>query len=118
LLVFRRSLDPKPFIGDPAYDATQHLLNCIGRLRAEPLSTIQRFAELLGVDSERVRMWAFARLAAEPRDDGTDWKATEMFVNRLNGKHRSSLQKPTVNNRVCVQRRRLPSPLAAVRRPS
>src|SRR6266571_3898029 len=55
-----------------AYDATQHLLNCIGRLRAEPLSTIQRFAELLVVDSKHVRMWTFARLAAEPRDD---WRA-------------------------------------------
>jgi streptomycin 6-kinase len=68
-------IDPKPFIGDPAYDATQHLLNCIDRLRAEPLSTIQRFAELLGVDATRVRMWTFARLAAEPRDD---WRANEL----------------------------------------
>jgi streptomycin 6-kinase len=68
-------IDPKPFIGDRAYDATQHLLNCIGRLRAEPLSTIQRLAELLEVDSRRVRMWTFARLAAEPRDD---WRANEL----------------------------------------
>src|ERR671932_396022 len=29
-------IDPKPFVGDPAYDATQHLFNCEGRLRAEP----------------------------------------------------------------------------------
>ena len=21
-------IDPKPFVGDPAYDATQHLFNC------------------------------------------------------------------------------------------
>jgi streptomycin 6-kinase len=68
-------IDPKPIIGDAAYDATQHLLNCIDRLRAEPLSTIQRFAELLGVDSERVRMWTFVRLAAEPRDD---WRGNEL----------------------------------------
>ena len=68
-------IDPKPFIGDPAYDATQHLLNCIDRLRAEPLSTIQRFAEMLGVDANRVRMWTFARLAAEPRDD---WRVNEL----------------------------------------
>jgi streptomycin 6-kinase len=32
-------IDPKPFIGDPAYDATQHLLNCVERLRADPLGT-------------------------------------------------------------------------------
>jgi streptomycin 6-kinase len=67
-------IDPKPFIGDPAYDATQHLLNC-ARLRAEPLSTIQRFADLLEVDTERVRMWTFARLAAEPRQN---WCANEL----------------------------------------
>lgn len=68
-------IDPKPFIGDRAYDATQHLLNCTGRLRAEPARTIQRFAELLDVDSERVRLWTFARLAAEPRDD---WRTSEL----------------------------------------
>ncbi|HET7696546.1 MAG TPA: aminoglycoside phosphotransferase family protein [Vicinamibacterales bacterium] len=62
-------IDPKPFFGDPAFDATQHLLNCVGRLRADPLGTIQRFAELLGVDPRRVQSWLFARLAAEPRSD-------------------------------------------------
>ena len=29
-------IDPKPFVGDPAYDATQHLLNCAARLRSDP----------------------------------------------------------------------------------
>lgn len=62
-------IDPKPFAGDPAYDATQHLFNCSARMRADPEGTIRRFAELLGVDHERVRLWAFARAAAEPRDD-------------------------------------------------
>jgi streptomycin 6-kinase len=62
-------IDPKPFIGDRAFDSTQHLLNCTGRLRAEPIGTIRRFADLLGVDWERVRLWTFGRLAAEPRDD-------------------------------------------------
>jgi streptomycin 6-kinase len=62
-------IDPKPFYGDPAYDATQHLLNCPERLRANPSGTIRRFAELLGVDPERVRLWTFARLAAEAGDD-------------------------------------------------
>ena len=57
-------IDPKPFVGDPAYDATQHLLNCRERLRRDPLDTIRRFADLLEVDSERVRLWLFARLAA------------------------------------------------------
>jgi streptomycin 6-kinase len=61
-------IDPKPFVGDPAYDATQHLFNCGTRLRADPDGTISRFADLLGVDRERVRLWTFARAAAEPRD--------------------------------------------------
>jgi streptomycin 6-kinase len=61
-------IDPKPFAGDRAYDATQHLLNCTGRLRSDPLGTIRRFSDLLGVDPERVRLWTFARAAADPRD--------------------------------------------------
>jgi streptomycin 6-kinase len=67
-------IDPKPFVGDPAFDATQHVLNSIAGLRADPLGTIQRFADLLEVDFERVRLWTFARLAAEPRDD---WRENE-----------------------------------------
>jgi len=62
-------IDPKPFIGDPAYDATQHLFNCMGRLLANPSDVIRRFAGLLHIDAERIRLWMFARAAAEPRDD-------------------------------------------------
>jgi streptomycin 6-kinase len=58
-------IDPKPFLGDPAYDATQHLLNCTERLAADPVATVRRFAELLELDHERVRLWTFARLAVE-----------------------------------------------------
>lgn len=56
-------IDPKPFVGDPAYDATQHLFNCWERMQADPLGAIERFASLLDLDAERVRMWCFARLA-------------------------------------------------------
>jgi streptomycin 6-kinase len=62
-------IDPKPFLGDPAYDATQHLFNCHARLRADPKRIIERFSDLLGVEHERVRLWTFARAAAEPRGD-------------------------------------------------
>ena len=62
------AIDPKPFIGDRAYDATQHLLNCRHRLIVSTDSTIRRFSDLLEVDVERVRLWTFARVAAEPRD--------------------------------------------------
>jgi len=61
-------IDPKPFVGDPAYDATQHLLNCPLRLGADPLGTIARFAGLLNLEPDRVHRWLFARLAAEPRE--------------------------------------------------
>ena len=70
------AIDPKPFIGDPAYDATQHLLNCRARLRDDPSGTIVRYSDLLDVDAERVRRWTFARLAAEPRDN---WRDVEML---------------------------------------
>ena len=68
-------IDPKPFVGDPAYDATQHLFNCPARLRADLDGTIRPFADLLEVDHERVRLWMFARAAAEPRDDWADGDA-------------------------------------------
>jgi streptomycin 6-kinase len=71
-------IDPKPFVGDPAYDATQHLRNCDRRLRADPDGTIRRFADLLGVDRDRVRLWMFARAAAEPRDDWNDDAVTNL----------------------------------------
>ena len=62
-------IDPKPFLGDPAYDATQHLLNCDSRMTADPLGTVTRYAGLLDVDAERVRRWLFARLAVQARND-------------------------------------------------
>ena len=64
-------IDPKPFIGDPAYEVTQHLLNCPDRMKADPRGAVRQFAQLLGVDAQRARLWTFARLAAEPRDDWT-----------------------------------------------
>lgn len=64
-------IDPKPFLGDPAYDATQHLLNCQTRLSAQPDRTIRHFADLLALDHERVRLWTFARIAVRA---GEDWR--------------------------------------------
>ena len=62
------AIDPKPFVGDRTYDATQHLFNCKSRLAVSADSTIARFAALLEVNADRVRRWTFARAAAEPRD--------------------------------------------------
>src|SRR6202007_2714376 len=62
-------IDPKPFLGDPAFDATQHLFNCSARLQSDPVGLIRSFANLLAVEAERVRLWTFSRLAAEPCED-------------------------------------------------
>ena len=69
-------IDPKPFLGDRAYDATQHLMNCKGRMLIAPTSTIRRFADLLEVDDGRVRLWMFARLATELDDMSPDHDVT------------------------------------------
>ena len=60
-------IDPKPFIGDPAYDLTQHLFNCPERLLTDPIGLIRPLADLAEVDCHRVRLWTFAHAAAEPR---------------------------------------------------
>jgi len=35
-------------------------------------AAIRRFADLLEIDNERIRLWMFARAAAEPRDTWND----------------------------------------------
>jgi streptomycin 6-kinase len=64
-------IDPKPFVGDPAYDTVQHMLNCDERLATNPAGLSRRMAQLLGVDPERVRLWLFARCARESLHDPT-----------------------------------------------
>jgi streptomycin 6-kinase len=58
-------IDPKPYVGDPAYDGLQHLLNCEKRLHADPVGMTTRMADLLEVDAERLRRWMFARCVLE-----------------------------------------------------
>ena len=60
-------IDPKPYVGDPAYDPVQHVLNCPERLRADPRGLVARMADLSGVDPERLRLWLFARCVLESR---------------------------------------------------
>lgn len=68
-------IDPKPFLGDPAYDLTQHLFNCEQRLQANPHDLIHRVSDLAEVDNSRVLRWLFGRAAGEPRDNWhRDWK--------------------------------------------
>jgi streptomycin 6-kinase len=59
------AIDPKPYIGDPAYDVLQHLLNCEDRLAADPAGLADRMAGLAGVDAGRVRLWLLARSVQE-----------------------------------------------------
>ena len=58
-------IDPKPYVGDPAYDVLQHMLNCEDRLAADPAGLASRMAGLAGVDPDRVRQWLFARAVQE-----------------------------------------------------
>ena len=58
-------IDPKPYLGDPAYDVLQHMLNCEDRLAADPAGLAKRMAGLAGIDPGRVRQWLFARSVQE-----------------------------------------------------
>jgi streptomycin 6-kinase len=62
-------IDPKPIVGDPAYDPVQHMLNCLERLEDDPASLSDRMASLTGTDRARVRMWLFARAVQESLGD-------------------------------------------------
>ena len=72
-------IDPKPYVGDPAYDATQHLLNCAERLQADPAGLAARMAGLLEVDPVRLRRWLFARCVQE----SPDWPPLADVARRL-----------------------------------
>ncbi len=58
-------IDPKPYVGDPAYDPLQHMLNCGERLRSDPHGLAWRMADLLDLDRDRVLLWLFARCVQE-----------------------------------------------------
>jgi streptomycin 6-kinase len=73
------AIDPKPFVGDPAFDVTQHLFNCSARLLADPAGIIRRIADLTGLDRQRIQEWTFARAAAEPRGN---WSEDSLMVAR------------------------------------
>jgi streptomycin 6-kinase len=58
-------IDPKPYVGDPAYDVVQHMLNCDERLHTGPRDLARRMADLAGLDRDRVLLWLFARCVQE-----------------------------------------------------
>jgi streptomycin 6-kinase len=61
-------IDPKPYVGDPAYDVLQHMLNCRERLRTDPRALAARMSDLARLDNERVILWLFARCVQESPD--------------------------------------------------
>jgi streptomycin 6-kinase len=58
------AIDPKPHVGDPAYDALQHMLNC-ERLFTDPVGLARRLAAALDLDADRLLRWLFARCVVE-----------------------------------------------------
>lgn len=62
-------IDPKPYLGDPTYDALQHMLNCAERLLDDPAAFARRMAGLLDLDPARLRLWLFARCVQESLDE-------------------------------------------------
>lgn len=58
-------IDPKPYVGDPTYDALQHMLNSEERLSSDPRGFALRLAELLVLDPDRLLLWLFARCVQE-----------------------------------------------------
>jgi streptomycin 6-kinase len=62
------AIDPKPYVGDRAFDAVQHLLNC-DRLRTDSLGLSRRMAAMLDLEPARLRSWLFARCAQESLHD-------------------------------------------------
>jgi len=74
------AIDPKPLVGDPAYDLAQWLGNrCEAAEQAShPVTAIRqqidRFSDLLGLDPARVAGWAFVKSI------GWDWGARSAGV--------------------------------------
>ncbi len=55
------AIDPKPYVGDPAYDVTQHIFNEVFLEGANADVLAARMARLLDLDHSRILLWLFAR---------------------------------------------------------
>lgn len=73
-------IDPKPYVGDPAYDTLQHMLNCDSRLAADPAGLADRMAGLAGLDPGRVRAWLFARAVQESIGSPLLWQVARQLA--------------------------------------
>lgn len=59
------AIDIKPYIGDRAYDLTQHILNCLVRFKKDPIALVSRLSRMADVDKIRLLKWMQARLLTE-----------------------------------------------------
>jgi streptomycin 6-kinase len=75
-------IDPKPYVGDPTYDVTQHLLNSPERLAIDPHGFAGRMANLLDLDRRRVLDWLFARCVLASADDPAMAAAAAVLARR------------------------------------
>jgi streptomycin 6-kinase len=55
------AIDPKPYVGDPAYDVTQHIFNGVFVESADAAALASRMAGLLDLELHRILLWLFAR---------------------------------------------------------
>lgn len=55
------AIDPKPYVGDPAYDVTQHIFNGVFVEGGDVGDLASRMACLLDIDLSRILLWLFAR---------------------------------------------------------
>jgi hypothetical protein len=60
-------------------------LNCQDRLCSESEKTIRRWADLLQVEAERVRLWTFARIAVQAGSNGRQerWRKLAHMLGNL-----------------------------------
>ncbi len=72
---------PKPYLGDPAYDVTQHIFNRVFIENADAGAVASRMARLLDLDLDRIFRWLFARaVEASPYWAGTADLARSLYT--------------------------------------
>ena len=75
------AIDPKPLVGDPAFDCAQLLLNFVGHGWPAAWS-IASLADVAGVDRDRAWGWTFARTVEEVTRSLADGKAIDDDLER------------------------------------
>jgi streptomycin 6-kinase len=73
-------IDPKPYVGDPAYDALQYMINFPARLQADAVGFVHRLAGLLELDAAHLRRWLFARCVVESNDSAVLARVAPMLL--------------------------------------